>query len=490
MVSHKVHFYNNSWHKGKGSQLSSHNPCSSALLWSGFSATEDQVAEAVASAREGFTLWSGTPLAERIHLLKRYQDILKKNKDELANTISDEVGKPRWEAATEANTMIGKIDLSLAAYEARTGERQEVNGTVTAQVVHKPHGVMAVLGPYNFPGHLANGHIVPALLAGNSIVFKPSEYAPLVGEKLVSYLLEAGLPSGVINLVQGGAETGAALAQAEGIDGLLFTGSSSTGKRLHALFGGKPEKMLALEMGGNNPLIVHEPGDEQAAIYNIIQSAYISAGQRCTCARRLIMVKSEASKLLLNKLVEAIKKIKVACPAVKDEPFMGPVIANHVADKLLDAQQQLYQAGGKIVLPMERIAEDRPLLSPGLIDVSSIQNRPDEELFGPLLQLIWVDSFDQAIAEANNTRFGLAAGILTDNDALWQQFFTQSRAGVVNRNRPMTGASGAAPFGGIGASGNHRPSAYYAADYCAFPVASLIEDKQALPPTLAKGVQL
>lgn len=459
-------------------------------MWRGYAADAAMVDEAIKAARIAFDSWSRTSIDERTALIRRYQEILKERKDELAQAISDETGKQLWESKTEAATMIGKVDLSITAYEQRTGtSNKDLNGINTV-LTHRPHGVLLVLGPYNFPGHLPNGHIVPALLAGNVILFKPSEITPMVGQKMIECLVEAGLPAGVVSLLQGGGSTGALLSGHADIDGVLFTGSSRTGAALHKQFAGQPHKLLALEMGGNNPLIFHQVDDLKAAVYHTIQSAFITSGQRCTCARRLIVVDDDSGREFVDQLSKAIDGIKVAMPNDDPEAFIGPVVSNQVAEQLMQAQQNMLDQGATALVAMRRDNPDTPLLTPGLIDVTHQQNREDEEYFGPLLQLIWVDSFDAAIDQANDTRFGLAAGILTDADELWQEFYLRAHAGILNRNRPTTGASGGAPFGGVGASGNHRPSAFYAADYCAYPMASMSDDRATLPESLTTGIKL
>ncbi|MNZ43808.1 N-succinylglutamate 5-semialdehyde dehydrogenase [compost metagenome] len=337
---------------------------------------------------------------------------------------------------------------------------------------------------------MPNGHIVPALLAGNTVVFKPSELTPKVAELTVKCWIEAGLPAGVLNLVQGAREAGVALAANPGIDGLFFTGSSRTGNLLHQQFAGRPDKILALEMGGNNPLVVDEVKDLEAAVYTIIQSAFISAGQRCTCARRLLVPQGAWGDALLQRLVQVCKNIAVGAFDQQPAPFMGSVISLAAAKALLDAQAQLLGNGGVSLLSMTQPQATAALLTPGIIDVTAVANRPDEEFFGPLLQVIRYSDFDAAIAEANNTQYGLAAGLLSDSHARYQYFWLQSRAGIVNWNKQLTGAASSAPFGGVGASGNHRASAYYAADYCAYPVASLETASLTLPATLTPGVSL
>jgi succinylglutamic semialdehyde dehydrogenase len=294
----------------------------------------------------------------------------------------------------------------------------------------------------------------------------------------------------VLNLLQGARDTGMALAADPGIDGLFFTGSSRTGNLLHSQFAGHPEKILALEMGGNNPLIVDRVADVEAAVYTIIQSAFISAGQRCTCARRLLVPQGEWGDSLLARLVNVTASIKVGAFDETPAPFMGSVISLQAAEHLMKAQERMLDKGATALLAMTQPLKAAALLTPGIIDVSAVAERADEEFFGPLLQVIRYADFEGAIAEANNTRFGLAAGLLSDSAARYQQFWLRSRAGIVNWNKQLTGAASTAPFGGVGASGNHRASAYYAADYCAYPVASLECERLSLPATLTPGVSL
>lgn len=485
-----THYIAGQWQPGQGESLQSLDPVSQAVLWQGQGATAAQVDAAVAAARGAFSLWAAHSLDGRIAVLERFAACLKSHADEVARAIGEETGKPLWEAATEVNSMVGKVAISIQSYRERTGEKSGPLGDATAVLRHKPHGVVAVFGPYNFPGHLPNGHIVPALLAGNCVLFKPSELTPKVAELTVKCWIEAGLPEGVLSLLQGGRETGVALAGHPGIDGLFFTGSSRTGNLLHAQFAGRPDKILALEMGGNNPLIVDQVADVDAAVYTIVQSAFISAGQRCTCARRLLVPQGEWGDALLARLVQVAGQIKVGRFDEQPAPFMGSVISLQAAAQLMQAQQDLLAGGATALLAMTQPQAGAALLTPGILDVTAVNDRPDEEFFGPLLQVIRYDNFESAIAEANATVYGLAAGLLSDSKARFEQFWLHSRAGIVNWNKQLTGAASTAPFGGIGASGNHRASAYYAADYCAYPVAGLESESLALPATLTPGVTL
>jgi succinylglutamic semialdehyde dehydrogenase len=478
------------WLAGQGEVFKSLNPVTQQVVWSGNGATAEQVESAVQAARQAFPAWGKRSLEERLSVLEAFAANLKSRADELARCIGEETGKPLWESATEVTSMVNKVAISVQSYRERTGEKSGPLGDATAVLRHKPHGVVAVFGPYNFPGHLPNGHIVPALLAGNTVLFKPSELTPKVAELTVQCWIDAGLPAGVLNLLQGARETGIALAANPGIDGLFFTGSSRTGNHLHQQFAGRPDKILALEMGGNNPLVVDEVADVDAAVYTIIQSAFISAGQRCTCARRLLVPEGAWGDALLARLVAVSSTIEVGAFDQTPAPFMGSVISLGAAKALMDAQELLLANGAVALLEMTQPQAQAALLTPGIIDVTEVTERADEELFGPLLQVIRYADFEAAIAEANNTQYGLAAGLLSDSEARYQQFWLESRAGIVNWNKQLTGAASSAPFGGVGASGNHRASAYYAADYCAYPVASLETPSLVLPATLTPGVTL
>ena len=486
-----THLINNQWLAGQGPTFDSVNPANNDLLWQGQGADAQQVDDAITAARAAFPAWSLSSYEDRLAMVKAFQTQLQAKAEQMAVAIAQETGKPLWETRTEASAMAGKIDLSAKAYEERTGvvSKPAPAGT-QAWLRHRPHGVVAVFGPYNFPGHLPNGHIVPALLAGNTVVFKPSEQTPMVAQLTLQCWLDAGIPAGVINLIQGARETGIALANHHGIDGLFFTGSSSTGMLLHQQYAGRPDKILALEMGGNNPLIVSQVADPRAAVHEIIQSAYISAGQRCTCARRLYVPIGTAGDTLVDMLITAVGKIRVGLYDAEPAPFMGSVISSAAAQQLLAAQQHLINQGATSLVTMALLAEGTGLLSPALIDVTEVKGLPDEEYFGPLLTLVRYQDFDQAIAMANDTSFGLSAGLLSDSRDQYDYFLPRIRAGIVNWNKQITGASGASPFGGVGASGNHRASAFYAADYCAYPVASMEAETLTMPAQLSPGLDL
>ena len=487
-MSDHSNYINGQWLAGSGQELVTIDPSTGNQTWSSRESTEADVEAAVQAARGAFDAWALSPLEARIAICNRFRDLLKENAEALAQTIAEEVGKPLWEARTEVATMANKIDISVQAYGARTGEVAARVADGNAVLRHRPHGVFGVFGPYNFPGHLPNGHIVPALIAGNTVVFKPSEYAPRTAVKTVQLWEQAGLPAGVINLVNGGRDTGITLGRNPGLDGVLFTGSCQTGVALHKQFGGQPGKMLALEMGGNNPLVVWDVKDIDAAVHHAVMSAFISAGQRCTCARRLVVADTVEGDAFIERLVEVAATLTVGPSGAQPQPFMGPVVSSAVAARLVQAQADMAAKGGKVLLQMKQLDPKAGFVTAGIVDVTNAKGIPDEEWFGPLLQIVRVADFDAAIKVANATEFGLAAALLSNDEALWKQFSVQARAGIVNWNRPTTGAASSAPFGGVGKSGNHRPSAYYAADYCAYPVASIETSELEMPARLSPGL--
>lgn len=494
MMQHDMEFkpsiwINNKTFHGNGELFYSLNPFNDDVVWQGYSADEAQVQMAVDAAERAFGIWKNVSFSQRQALVNEFAKKIEQNKKEFARVISLETGKPLWEAVTEVSAMIGKISISIRAYQERTGVRSNTITGGKTMLRHRPLGVMAVFAPYNFPAHLPNGHIVPALLAGNTVVLKPSEFTPMTAEKMLQLWIEAGLPEGVINLVQGGKETGVALVKADKVSGVLFTGSEQTGHALHLALAGRPEKMLALEMGGNNPLVVSKNyGDLDSVIYIIIQSAFISAGQRCTCARRLYLPTGSKGDEILSRLLTVTKSLKIGDAFDDDEPFYGSLISSSAAEHMLSIQAELVKQGGKMLLEGQIL--HHATITPSIIDVTEVKSLPDEEYFGPLLQVIRYTSYSQAVELANATRFGLSAGLISTNYQEWQYFLDNVHAGIVNRNRPITGASSDAPFGGVGASGNLRPSAFYAADYCAYPVASIESDHPVLPSKLSPGIQL
>lgn len=457
------------------STLISYNPFDHSIVWQGSISDKQTVDTSVQQAKEASKTWSKTSLETRFALVRRFAEVLSEHKQSMAELITRESGKPLWDALGEVNASIGKIELSIQAYQERTGltEKQIASGKL--QIQHRAHGVMAVLGPFNFPLHLPNGHIVPALIAGNTVVFKPSEMTPAVAELTLSLWQKAGLPEGVIQLIQGGKEPAQQLVQHADVNGVLFTGGVPAGLAIHRALAGHPEKIVALELGGNNPLIAWDTDNIQDAAKLIVRSAFVSAGQRCTCARRLIVPNNAQGEAIVAAVCQLVDQITIDNPQAENQPFMGTLISPQAVDQALQAQAQWLENGAIALRQAKQLAISPASMSAGILDVTVVDNRVDEEIFAPLLQVIRVDDFDAAIAEANNTRFGLAAGLIADDPALFEPFQAEVHAGIINFNTPTVGASGAAPFGGVGLSGNHRPAGFYAADYCAYPVASMVQ---------------
>jgi succinylglutamic semialdehyde dehydrogenase len=460
------------WRQAGGTGFDSTNPATGEHIWDGVSANGADVAAAYDAARGAFATWGETSLDERRACVMRFKEIALAHKDELAELIARETGKVLWDAAGEAGAVAGKVDISLKAYAERTGSSSTETAFGRADLRHRPHGVMAVMGPYNFPAHLPNGQIIPALIAGNTVVYKPSEQCPAVGEFMMGLYAQAGFPDGVINMVQGARDTGTHVLDSDQLDGVLFTGSATTGAFIHQKFGGRPEIVLALEMGGNNPLLVWDAKDSAAIASMLVQSSFITTGQRCTCARRIILPTGPKGDEIIDAVLTLTDQMKIGAWNDEDTPFMGPLISADIAGHVVKRAADLK---GDVIREAKIMDKGPAFVSPGIVDITGV-SVADEEIFGPVMQIIRVGSFEEGMQQANDTRFGLSAGLISDDTALWDSFTRKIRAGVVNFNRATTGAAGFLPFGGPGASGNHNPGAYYSADFCAWPMASQVSD--------------
>jgi succinylglutamic semialdehyde dehydrogenase len=489
------------------SLLRSHSPADPArVIWDG---SEDPTAaqRAVSAARVALPMWSRLGLEGRVKVLRRFQQIAKQREDALARLLCDEVGKVLWDAKAEAGLLASKVDITLDA--AKEGGLARVTPfelaltpSRTGRCDFRPHGVMAVIGPFNFPMHLPNGHIVPALAMGNTIVFKPSDKAPASGQALVAMfdqaLRESGLPEGgrgVINLVQGGAKAAQALvAPASDIDGVLFTGSWPVGRAIMQASLDAPGRILALEMGGNNAAIVMGDCDLRQAVIECCRSAFIGTGQRCTCTRRIIVHESVAPRFITAFCKTASSLIIGPPDAPGGYPvFMGPLVSSQARDVVLEAQRAMADApdGARVLVPCTEHApiaqrEGAPsgwYCTPGVVQVEAFNASDDfrasagadVEVFGPLVRISVTRDLDDALRQANATRFGLAASLFSKDAAAIDRFLHECRAGCLNVNTGTAGASSKLPFGGLGLSGNHRPAGSFSTDYCAYPVASMLE---------------
>ena len=444
-------------------------PATGEELWRGM---PGDVEELVERARRAWPSWAAQSLANRIELVRRTANELRKEADSLASLVAQETGQPLWAARGEVDAVLERVELAVRAYAERTAQRRLDNALQgTSALRHKPHGVAVVIGPASSPLAIPAGQLIPALIAGNAVILKPSEKVPAAAEILVQCFHRAGVSANVVQFCPGGPDTGMELALHEGVDAVLFTGSTHNGVALARKLAASPHKQLALAMGGNNPIVAWDTPKLTDAAALIVQSAFGWAGQSCTNARRLI-VRDSLFDPLLAEVKRLADRLIVGAPFDDPAPFMGPVIDNATAEGLTESFVYLLSNGGRPIKHMVRTVPGKPFLSPAIIETTGMAERPDVELLGPLLQVVRVSTLDEAITEANATQYGLVSTLIGGSPQDYNRFWANVRTGLVNWNRPTTAASAGAPFGGIGLSGNHRPGGLYAADFCAYPVAS------------------
>ncbi len=450
----------------------------------------DHIHQATAAAKKAFVPWARLSQDVRNGYLRRLKELYLTHTNALAEAISRDTGKPFWESNTEVKSMISKIDITLDQSLRLISDERIENALpgVDGYVRFKPRGVMAVLGPFNFPGHLPNGHIVPALATGNTIVFKPSEMTPATAQVMAQIFQEAQFPAGVFNMVQGLIETGKRLVADENVDGILFTGSYETGQKIKQATFEHHWKLLALEMGGKNASIVWDDADINKAIYESVIGSFVSAGQRCSCTSRIILHPKIADQFI-QKFYDTAKKLSIGF--WKDNPFMGPLINADAVEKYLRYQEIAQREGAERLMRGKALDLDQKgtYVTPsiclvGKADKNSVYQKA--EIFGPNVAIYQTDDFEEAVRINDSTGFGLVTSLFSKRRDLYDDLLLRGRTGLVNWNRTTNGASSRLPFGGIGKSGNDRPTAHFAVHYCTIPVASL-ED---LHPFDAKAAQL
>jgi succinylglutamic semialdehyde dehydrogenase len=429
-----------------------------------------QVDRAVEAARGAFPAWRRLGAPARAALLRAYQARLQAHQEPLALAISREIGKPRWEAKAEVQAMIAKVEVSLT--EGAALSRDLVVEGLPGEIRHRPHGVAAVLGPFNFPGHLPNGQLVPALLAGNAVVFKPSEKGVATGALIARCLHEAGFPAGVVSVVQGGAAVAQHLVAHPGVDAILFTGSLAVGQRILAATAHRPGVLVALELGGKNASLVLDDADLERAVREVAFSGFATAGQRCTATSRVIATRAVAGRLAEG-LARAARGARVGHPA-DEGVFCGPLIAEGARQQLLAAQRLAVAAGFEPLAPGGAVeARTRgyyvqPAVHLAPRGVHHLAGYTDTELFAPDLAVLVVEDVEQAIAVANATPFGLSAAVYTRDRVAFERCAEELEVGVLHWNRSSAGASGRLPFGGVKASGNHRPGGVTMGQSCGY----------------------
>jgi succinylglutamic semialdehyde dehydrogenase len=469
------------------------SPVTGEVTWTGTASSENQIDQAMESAHRAFRSWRLIAPSVRLACLRRYAAYLEQHRESIATTITLETGKPLWESRLEVGTSIAKVDLAAQAFHERRDSKLrsaalDSQSKEGSEIAFRPIGSVLVLGPFNLPLHLPGAHFVPALLAGNTVVFKSSEKTPQVGQCIAKAMSAAGLPSGVFQLLQGGAPVAAHAMSNPSLGGVFFTGSRNAGLAIHRQMAGRPEVLVALEMGGNNPLVVDGVADVEAAIEIILQSAYITGGQRCSCARRLILVDTLENRELVRQLAGCLPKMRLGHPMADPGPFYGTMIDLPSLHRVLEKQSEYLQRGMHAICAAQVQTGMPTQLTPGLLDSREVET-DDEEVFGPLLVLRWVSNLEDAIQQAARTRYGLSASLLSDDPNAWTQFRQEIDAGVIHWNHPTTGATGVLPFGGLGWSGNHRSSGYFASDYCSDPTATLFRNSVAKASKLPTGLE-
>ena len=457
------------------------SPSTGEVCWEGLESSPTKLARVFSTAQAVSSIWAQVPYEDRRSILEKVSAVMSERKEKLAELISKEMGKPLWESLLEVGAAINKIGICVQAHQERCAERVSENQGITSRTAFHPLGVAVVLGPFNLPVHLPNGHLMPLLLAGNTVIFKPSEKVPAISQALVDCFHEGGVPREVLQLCQGGREVAQELLQQD-LHVVAFTGSRRGGVAIHKALAGRPEVLLALEMGGNNGLMTWGVSDIQATAQGIVHSAWMTSGQRCVCARRLVISNGPDGDAILQEVVQQTQALTCGYWSDEKEPFMGPLVDQDAGRVVMAAQEQWKALGAKPYLESKVLRDNEALVSPGIWDVTDLKDREDEEVFGPLLQIIRVPTFEAGIHEMNATRYGLSAGFYGDSEQDWLHFRQQVKAGVINWNRPITGASSQSPFGGWGASGNHRPSAYLAADWCSQAQASMELGAQKMDP--------
>lgn len=446
----------------------------------------DHVDRAVAAARKAYLPWAHLGVDARKGYLLRLKEIFQARAGEIAEIIARETGKGLWEAKTEAASLVNKIDITLNYSLGLVAEERidDVLPGVAGFTRHKPRGVMAVVGPFNFPGHLPNGHIIPALATGNTVVFKPSDKTPATAQWMASCYEQAGFPPGVFNVVHGRVEVGKRLVNHADVDGILFTGSYEVGLKIKQDTLTHANKILALEMGGKNATIVWEDADLKKAVYETLIASFMSAGQRCSCTSRIILHRS-VRDAFLDQFYANAKKLTIG--HWRENPFMGPLISSDSVDKYIRYQEIAKREGAESLMRGKALEREQQgyYVTPSInvvekFDPKSVYQK--SEIFGPNVAVFTVDSFEEALAINNSSGFGLAMSLFTKSRALYEKALIEAQVGVLNLNRTTNGASSRLPFGGMNKSGNDRPSAHLAVQYCTVPVASL-EDPTPFSPT-------
>ncbi len=459
------------------SLMESRNPARPGeVVWQGEESTEAAIIAALRGARSALPAWSALGVEGRRPFLERWRSAILDRAEPLARLITAESGKTLAESRLEVKSTADKVSITLEqSVLSRTADfTVDAGAGRLGRCTFRPHGVMAVIGPFNFPAHLPNGHLVPALAMGNTVVLKPSEKCPGVGAAFAELATAAGMPAGVLSVVQGGARVARRLVEGDEVDGILFTGSWPVGRLIMAANLDRPGRMLALEMGGSNASIVCGDANLRQAVLECVRASFATSGQRCTCTRRIIVEESVATDFIPALCKAASTLLVGPGDAEASEPvFMGPLVSSAARDAALRFQSERVRAGAALLVRGSAMDREGWFMTPSVMQVPRFDRSTDEEVFGPVVQIAVSTSDSDAIEQANATDFGLAASVFTRDENRFRGIASHLRAGCINWNTGTAGASSKLPFGGLGRSGNHRPAAAFAADSCAYPVAQM-----------------
>lgn len=440
------------------------------------------VGAAVDAARAALPGWRRTPLDERVAMLRRLQERLPHHADGIARAITAEMGKPLSEARVEAASIGARLDGIVALLPHALPPSPDPSA---GQQRWHSLGVTAVVGPFNYPIHLLNTYVLPALVTGNTVVAKPSEVTPLAGQLYAALFEDAGLPPGVFNLVQGLGTTGAALVSHPDVRNVIFTGSYHTGRAIREATFDQPWKKVVLELGGKNTAIVLDDADLPQATREILLGALLTTGQRCTATSRVIASPAVVDELRAR-LMDALPRVLPGDP-LDEATFMGPLATRASRDRYLHLLQAAREEGA-VVHVESRASQNGSWVSPSLYEARGPLRLLHEEAFGPNLVFEAASSEDDAIARAAQGSYGLSAAVFSARREMLERVWDDVPAGIVNFNRSTNGASGALPFGGIGRSGNFQPGGSLSPRLCTYPVAMMEQAHGAITanPLLAR----
>ena len=424
--------------------------------------------------KEACLPWAKLSLKARSDKLFPLKQIIKKEWPDIAQIISRETGKPLWESEGEVQALIGKTDFVLG--EGLNRIKEQIVPQAQGRIRFKSRGLFVVIGPFNFPLHLPFGQILPALAAGNTVVFKPSEKTPASGQKLAECFHKLKLPPGVFQMLQGGASISEKLCRHKMGDGILFTGSFEVGQKIKKSLINDHSKILALEMGGYNSALIWDDKDKQQALSETLKGCFWSAGQRCSSTSQIILHK-KISRQFIKDFVLLAKKIKADHWSKK--PFMGPLIESFSVKKFFSLQKEIQRREGEILLEGQKLKGQKGhYVSPGIYKMGFDKSSSfgTKETFTPQVIIYETNSLDEALEMINHSGYGLSLSVFAKDKTVKEEIFYRAKVGLINYNLSSIGASGHLPFGGLGKSGNDRPAGSFAIDFCVSPLAEKIKN--------------